>query len=278
MGSIMSQTSGVPYNFPINKNSMNKCAPGLTCLGDILAKFNYNQVFLCGSDADFAGRKAYFETHGNAYVLDYYEAIKKGYIDEDYYVFWGFEDNILFNIAKEEITRLAQDDKPFNFEMLTVDTHTKSGYICDLCNADEYDTQIANVIKCSDRQVYAFVEWCKQQDFYDDTIIIITGDHQLMNPSMVKHLEDYDNLVRPIYNCFLNCGNSEDYNTTNRVFTPMDIFPTTLSSLGFTWDGDYLGLGTNMFSSSKTLAEIIGYDKLYSELQKNSKYYVKNFS
>ena len=37
--------------------------PNLTALGDILNKQGYNQMFLCGSDGDFAGRDAYFKTH-----------------------------------------------------------------------------------------------------------------------------------------------------------------------------------------------------------------------
>ena len=35
----------------------------------------------------------------------------------------------------------------------------------------------------------------------------------------------------------------------------MDMFPTTLASLGAVIDGDRLGLGTNLFSDKPTLAE-----------------------
>ena len=37
--------------------------------------------------------------------------------------------------------------------------------------------QYKNVISCSSKRVYAFVQWLKQQDFYENTTIIIAGGH-----------------------------------------------------------------------------------------------------
>lgn len=277
--SLLAQTSGIPWSFPSGSESLFKyrgIADGMTNLGDILDSFGYNQMFLCGSDGNFAGRKQFFERHGNYEVFDYYSAIEEGYIDEDYLVFWGLEDAKLFEIAKEQLTNLASKPEPFNFTMLTVDTHNPSGYVCDECD-DEFSNQIANVYSCSDKQVYAFVEWLKTQDFFEDTVVIITGDHYLMSTSMIENLSNYKSIKRTIYNCFINCELEEGTKTTNRTFTPLDIFPTTMHVLGFTWDGDMLGLGTNMFSTSKTLAERLGFNKLDLELRKYSEYYWKNF-
>ena len=58
----------------------------------------------------------------------------------------------------------------------------------------------------------------------------------------------------------------------------MDVFSTTLAALGFTIEGDRLGLGTNLFSARETLAEQLGYDYLNNELGKSSLYYITNFS
>ena len=53
----------------------------------------------------------------------------------------------------------------------------------------------------------------------------------------------------------------------------MDMFPTTLGAMGVNIEGNRLGIGTNLFSDSKTLAEEMGIDKLNTELKKNSAYY-----
>ena len=55
----------------------------------------------------------------------------------------------------------------------------------------------------------------------------------------------------------------------------MDLFPTTLASMGAKIEGDILGIGTNLFSDKQTLAEIYGIEKLREELTKNSQFYNK---
>jgi len=275
MGALLALTSGIPYAFPIEGNSMYKMkyfAKKLVNLGDILQNYDYNQYFLCGSDAEFGGRKSYFQQHGNYEILDLDYARKNGYVEEDYHNgWWGYEDFYLYEIAKTELLKISKEDKPFNMAMLTVDTHFSEGYICDLCN-NKYPTITENVISCADAQIYNFIEWLKQQDFYEDTIIVISGDHARMDTHLVKNAK-----VRPIYNCFINCGEFNNLNTKNRVFTPMDMFPTILSAIGFSWEGDRLALGTNLFSNRQTLAEEIGFNKLNEEFLKYSEYYIENF-
>ena len=58
----------------------------------------------------------------------------------------------------------------------------------------------------------------------------------------------------------------------------MDMFPTTLAALGVSIEGDRLGLGTNLFSSKKTIPEEIGLDNFNKELKKSSDYYYKYIS
>lgn len=188
MGALFSSTTGVPFSLPVEGNSMDtfkNFTPGITSLGDILEEYGYNQVFLCGSDGTFGGRQNYFEQHGNYNVIDYYDMIDEGYVDEDYYVWWGIEDQKLYEIAKTELLELSQNDAPFNFTMLTVDTHHVDGYVCDICG-DTYESQLANVLQCADNQIYDFINWCEEQDFYDDTVIVITGDHFRMDSSLVE--------------------------------------------------------------------------------------------
>ena len=276
-GSLLASSSGVPFAFRVGINQLGKEKPfakGLVCLGDILEKRGYNQMFLCGSDAVFGGKKALFKQHGNYKIYDYYSAIEDDYIDKDYKVWWGLEDHILYEIAKDRLTQLSRDNKPFNFTMLTVDTHHVGGYVCDYCPdvKKEYgDT--GRVVMCADSHIYNFLEWCKYQPFYSNTSIVIIGDHPRMDKELVKGMKYYD---REAYNCFINSSVSPGKGK-KRTATTMDLFPTILSSMGFEIPGDRLGLGTNLFSKRKTLAEELTYEKLGNELEKNSNYYLENF-
>lgn len=274
MGALFSTTTGIPFSFPVDGNMMGmfeNFAPGVTSLGDILNAHGYNQVFFCGSDGNFAGRQNYFEQHGSYDVIDYYDMIDKGYIDEDYYEWWGVEDRKLYEFAKKELLRLADEADPFNFTMLTSDTHHVDGYVCDICG-DEYPEQLANVVRCADEQINSFINWCKQQAFYDNTTIVIVGDHLRMDSSLVSDFED-----RKTYNCIINSAKMPAASIKNRVFTSLDFFPTALSAMGFEIAGDRLGLGTDLFSAAPTLAEQLGLERLNTELSKYSKYYIENF-
>lgn len=273
MGALFSTTTGVPFSFPIEGNSMNRFenfAPGITSLGDILNNYGYKQVFLCGSDGSFAGRKAYFEQHGSYEVRDLFYAKEKDYIPQDYLVWWGYEDLKLYDIAKKELMELAECEEPFNCTMLTVDTHHVDGYICCACQ-NTYEHQLGNVLECADNQIAEFIAWCQEQDFYEDTVIVISGDHFRMDSSLVA------GHTRRLYNCFINAECELAGNVSNRVFTSLDLFPTTLSALGFEISGERLGLGTNLFSTEPTLAEKLGYDTFDTELGKYSDFFVKNF-
>ena len=191
-------------------------------------------------------------------------------IPEGYSTAWGFEDAYLFEIAKKELTQIASTGSSFNYTMLTVDTHTPEGYLCELCE-DKYELPYANAIACSSRQTAAFIDWIQQQEWYEDTTIILLGDHN----SMVSYFwDDIGDFQRRTYNCFINLPEDTDVgHIKNREVTTIDIFPTTLAALGVKIEGNRLGLGTNVFSDERTLLEELGLDTFKSELKKYSKYY-----
>ena len=182
------------------------------------------------------------------------------------------EDQKLYEYAKEKLNMIAESGEPFNFTLLTVDTHHSEGYICELCDA-EYKEQYANVISCADKQITEFLGWLEEQTWYEDTIIVLQGDHRSMNSNFWDDLpEKYD---RGIYNCFVNTD--KIVKSEQKIATTLDMFPTTLSAMGVEIPGDRLGLGTDLFSETLTLAEEMGKWNFYRETSKYSKYYNNEF-
>lgn len=281
MGALVAQTSGVPINETLVSNSTlngtweseNNYLPGVWSIGDVLAAEGYEQIFMIGSDASFAGRSSYFHGHGDYNIFDYYTAVSEGKIPEDYWVWWGYEDTKLIDFAKEELLSLAEEEKPFNLTMLTVDTHFTDGYVCEVCE-DEFDSQYSNVIACQSRQIVEFVSWIRQQDFYENTTIIISGDHLTMDSAYIQ-AEEADIFDRKTYFTIINAADGCAESVKERGYTTMDIYPTTLASLGVEIEGNRLGLGVNLFSDIPTLYEQYGEEYLNEELLKNSKLYTK---
>ena len=270
-GALFAQTSGLPLSIPIEDNSMDtqeSFFPGIVTLGDILEQQGYERVFMIGSEAEFGGRKLYFTEHGNYDIEDYPYFVDAGKIEKGRWVWWGFEDLYLFEFAKEKLTELSQGDEPFNLTMLTVDTHFEDGYTCSECGDEFGDNTYANVMACSDRQVTEFVKWIQQQDFYENTTIVISGDHLTMDSDFCEDVDsDY---TRRVYTTYINADAEVEDPAMTRSYTTFDNFPTTLASLGVKIEGDRLGLGTNLFSDTLTLEETYGIDRMSEELQKKS--------
>ncbi len=273
---MVTQTSGVNVLVPLNAEyygGENGYMPGLSTIGEILEAQGYNQTLLVGSDAEFGGRDAYFTEHGNYNIVDLNTLKDRGWLRQDYRKWWGFEDEKLFAVAKLELEALAKQGEPFNFTMLTCDTHFPDGYRCQSCQ-NEYPERYPTVMRCSSRMVAEFVEWVQAQPFYENTTIVISGDHLTMDPDFMDGVEaDY---IRTVYNCIINPA-VEPVREKHRLFGTFDLFPTTLAALGVEIEGDRLGLGTNLFSARPTFAELYGFEILDWELQKTSKFYNETF-
>ena len=261
MGAMFAQTSGLPLNISISANDMDtqdSFFPGVTTLGDILSDAGYTQTLLIGSEAQFGGRKLYFQEHGNYEMEDYSYAIENGLIPSDYKVWWGYEDQKLFEFAKEKLLQLSQGDEPFNLTMLTVDTHFEDGYVCEQCPT-EYDTQYSNVMACSSRQVGEFLKWIH---------------HPTMDSDYCAEIDQEGNYDRRVFTAYINAA-AYAQDQQERTYSTFDNFPTTLAALGVQIDGDRLGLGTNLFSGTKTLLEEFGNSKVNAELKKKSEFIEK---
>lgn len=273
MGAMVAQTSGLPLKLNLRAENVSEdieVLPKAKTIGDILGEQGYRQEIMFGSEGEFAGRKQYFEKHGGYEVLDYKYAAENGWLPSpDYRVWWGYEDEKLFEFAKVRLNELGNGQQPFNFTMLTVDTHFEDGYPCRLCQ-DLYGEQYANVMACSSRQLVEFIRWIQQQPFYENTTIVLVGDHLTMDSDFCANVSpEYQ---RGVLNIFVNAPVMA-VNTKNRIASTMDMFPTTIAALGGEIEGDRLGLGTNLFSGRPTLAEELGMDQLNAEVRKNSLFY-----
>ena len=265
VAAMFAETSGLPLLIPLSdSNSMDlqsEFFPGVTSLGDILGDAGYRQVLLLGSEGEFGGRALYFSQHGDYEIRDYNYYLDNGTLPEGYKVWWGYEDAKLFENAKNTLTELAAGDEPFNLTMLTVDTHFEDGYVCDLCGDEFGDDQYSNVYACSSKQISEFIEWVQEQPFYENTTIVLCGDHITMDNDYCKYVDtSYD---RRVYTAIINAP-VEYEETESREYSTFDLFPTTLAALGADIPGNRLGLGVNLYSSTKTLLETYG-KKMFNE-------------
>ncbi len=283
MASSVAQTSGVPLTTAVGNPREDllhdpmytNLLASLIRLEDILHDAGYNQLFARGDSATFAGYNTYVARYENEEILDA-NAVKNGnYLPREPKGAWGVEDCLLFPVIKEKVREMAEKDAPFAVTAYTIDTHSyEHGFRCQNCDPSIKDDYIA-AVECSNRIVSDFVHWLEKEPYGDDTVVIVVGDHLADIKAKELRWED-DGYVRTTYNCFVNAQKTP-VSSKNRVFTTMDMFPTTLSALGVTIDGDRLGLGTDLFSETPTLCEEMGEEEFVEQVQMRSYYYNSHF-
>lgn len=276
VASMVNMSTGLPLKIPMGGNSYGKSGsflPGAVSIGDILKAQGYEQTIMFGADADFGGLTTFFGTHGDFNIFDYKAAKEKKLIPQDYNVWWGFEDDKLYKYAKDEITRLSKTGKPFNFTMETADTHFPDGYLSKHATK-KHASQYANVISYSTKEAVKFIKWIQKQPFYKDTTIVVTGDHLSMDKKFFKNFDK--SYHRTVFNLILNPATTTT-RVNNRKFSPVDMYPTILASMGVQIEGDKLGLGTNLFSDKQTLIERDGLKTVQEGFEAKSNFFNNTF-
>ncbi|MBR5233316.1 MAG: LTA synthase family protein [Clostridia bacterium] len=276
VAAMVNMNGGIPMKVTTGGNqygAADNFMPGAITLGDILESQGYEQSLMFGASAKFGGLNFFYESHGKYNILDYNAAKEKGWIPKNYQVWWGYEDDKLYEYAKDELTRLHGTGKPFCFIMETADTHFPDGYVGPNTPTPR-DSQYANVIAYSASETVKFVRWIQEQPFYENTTIVLIGDHLSMDTKFFENFsEDY---LRTTFNLILNpapsVGEIPEEKLHNRWWYNADMFPTILAGLGVKIEGDRLALGTNLFSDTPTLFEEHGGEKGWNLISKKYKY------
>lgn len=291
--SMISQLCAIPLRLPIEAarfRPKNGFLPGTLCLYDYLKNDGYNLTFLYGTSKESSGTDKFYATHGNPKILDWNfyarrDNLKKNKVakkdkKKSYRSFFkkAIRDERLFKYAKDEIIELDGKKEPFALILMTLDTHFGTEHFeAKNCQIKYHDKGVQdkdnfkNVVSCADKQIAEFIDWIKAQPLYENTEIIIVGDHLTMSSSIFNEAMD-----RTVYDVYINSSLQDKRYTQNRRFTALDTLPTILESMGYIIEGHKLGLGVSLFSGLPTLLEQgISIKELDRELDKQSKIYNK---
>ncbi|QOY93760.1 sulfatase-like hydrolase/transferase [Massilia sp. UMI-21] len=215
--------------------------PNATCLGDILARHGYRNVFMGGGSPSFAGKGRFLRAHHYHEVLGKEDWQAQG-VQERSMNGWGLFDDALFERARRKLGQLHASGQPFNLTLLTVDTHEPAGHLSPGC-ARRGHAGFTGVIRCSAAEVAAFVDFVRERGYLADTNIVILGDHKARRNPLSDALDRMPE--RPLFNAFIGA----DLPSRNREqLVHFDLLPTILEFSGFTVSGGRLGLGYSGFN------------------------------
>jgi phosphoglycerol transferase len=214
--------------------------PGAVCLGDILHRYGYRNVFMKGAPLSFAGNKQFLHDHHFHSSYGRNEWLKEGIAPESFNE-WGLYDDELLNRARRKLVELHASRQPFNLTVLTLDTHNPFGYRSPTCRARGVK-DFPDIVECTTFQVAQLVKFASDSGYLKDTQIVVIGDHLAKSNPVSDTLQTFPD--RRIFNQFISDGMPQP-NTENIM--PFDLFPSILQLLGIEVPGDRLGLGYTAF-------------------------------
>ena len=242
--------------------------PKAICLGDILKKNEYKNIFVNAVSLDFVGTGLFFKNHGydEVYGKNIFKKLSIPFEPGS----WGDSphDSFLLEFSKKRLLELKKKNELFNLTILTTDTHAPFGYLDSKCL--KTGKNLNDSIKCTSENISLFINFLKKE-FPDNLDIVIMGDHLFPgNKELDVKLKKYP---RNIFNMFISKNNFElKRNNVNHY----DFYPTILNFMGFEFKDNRLGLGYSglkSFDNNEYDDYII---KLNENIQNKSEIY-KNF-
>lgn len=214
---------------------------GADCLGDVLSRNGYKNVFMGGALATFAGKDTFLQSHGYGKVLDlaYWESVGETEVSTP----WGLSDRRLFDNAKIEAMELRESGEPFNLTLLTLDTHEPLRRF-DYCEAST-DVGMTSVTRCSMGIVADFVDFLTENGFLEDTTVVIMGDHLKLVAESKAYFEELS--ATPDRTIFNRIWTPSGEQVKFHDITQLDMYPTILEAMGFDLLDGVAGLGVSAY-------------------------------
>jgi hypothetical protein len=243
--------------------------PQALCLGDLLSKEGYKNVFLNGASLDFGGLGEFIAAHGYSVARGREEWIVDG---EDEISEWGLTDDRLFDRAKSEFDQLRATGQPFNLTILTLDNHGPDGILNKTCKAEGAESY-AEILRCNTILVANFLKYVREQD--PSVAIVVMGDHLVHKNPLLADLK-----ALPKRNIYAKILVPSGQLISRTLVSHFDFYPTILEMAGFVPRDRRAGLGTsflghppdgfiNPLNSSDYDTQLQAKSALYSDLWKS---------
>lgn len=270
IAAMVQSMCGVPYRGSTLKGyeGYRNFLASLVCYPQILEQNGYETVFMKGADLNFARTGLFMKTHGFNEAMGAWELSEKFKypLEENKGGFGGYRDAALYKMIKDELNILSRQEKPFFLSFITLDTHAPDYFLSPEC-APKKSLKEDSVL-CMDKMFADFMGWLQKQPFYENTTVVVVGDHP---ETGINRL--YPKLKnRKVVNFILNPAKGFE-KEKHEKWTTLDLAPTILNAAGVSFGDGKFGLGRSLFSKEPTLYEKLGH-KLETELFKASEVYL----
>lgn len=229
--------AGIPMSetpFVLSQYSGNK----INSLASILKKDGYYSAFYHGAPNGSMGFSAFMQQAG----FDAYKGMTEYGNKEDFDGHWGIWDEPFLQYMAKDMKNLKE---PFLASVFTLSSHHPYRVPSEYEGVfPEGYIPIHEGVGYSDNALRNFFETASQQDWYDNTLFVITADH-----AVDGHLREYKTAEGAFSIPVIFFDPESDLVGVNdsTVVQQTDIMPTILSMLGV--EDKFIAFGNDMFNS-----------------------------
>ncbi len=235
---LPSVITGIPSSetpFVLSHYSGNK----INSLASVLKQKQYTSAFYHGAPNGSMGFSAFMQQAG----FDSYIGMTEYGRKEDFDGHWGIWDEPFLQYMAHDIKNLKE---PFLASVFTLSSHHPYRIPTEYEGVfPKGDIPIHQGVGYSDNALRKFFETASQQDWYDNTLFVITADH-----AVDGHLPEYKTAQGAFSIPFIFYAPGTDFVGMNdsTVVQQTDIMPTLLSMLGV--EEKFIAFGNDMFNTA----------------------------
>ena len=237
-------------------------ASRLPMISKTLAAQGYNTSFYYGGELEFANMKAYLL--GGAFKKF---TAKNDFDPKDQNSKWGAHDGV---VMKKLLEGLSKEAGPFFCTWLTLSSHEPFEVPVPAVFKTADETSLfLNSLHYTDAVIYDFLQQCKLQRWWNNTLVVIAADHGHRQPSTGKKIDDFK---MPLL--FLGGAIAQQGMIKDRIGSQVDIPATVLAQLNisakdFVWS-------RNLFDSRSLPWAYFSFNNGYGFVQPGNYYIFDN--
>jgi phosphoglycerol transferase MdoB-like AlkP superfamily enzyme len=145
-------------------------ASGLPMIGREYKNAGYNTAFYYGGELEFANMKAYLTGGGYDHFVSVFD-----FSEKDKNSKWGAHDGV---VMQKLINDINKTPSPFFYTWLTLSSHEPfETPDAPVIKGNDIEDLYLNSLHYSDKVITAFINQCRQQNWWNNTIIAIVADH-----------------------------------------------------------------------------------------------------
>lgn len=224
---------------------------GFHTVGTELRGHGYVTEFVYGGYGYFDNMNEFFQ--GNEFDVYDRNAIPSEKIFND--TIWGVADEILFDQVIERLDKQFQEKEPVFQIVLTTTNHRP--FIFPEGRIDAPQGVRNSVVMYTDWAIDNFLKKCEQKPWFDNTVFVISADHNALAAGKVE-------LPVSSYKipCLVYAPKLIQAGENNRLMSQIDILPTVLGMLGFSYQSKTLGYDINKLEQGAERVFISTYQQM----------------